>query len=509
MFRSNALTVEKAQKRLTDLGSEHIVVKKIYGTKDAFQIMCNLCNATYEKCYRHIKTKPKCLECKGNIEKRIVITKEMVQDAFVALGLKDQVIEKIPHSHGTWKIKCGVEKCGKEYSKTYRDIQNKSTCIYCAINTGKCHSISIAETGELVMRCAEVTIESIRELVGDSGEVITQVYVPEEPINIKCKGCGQIYERTYGALKISKRCKHCAKEKKRKDMEEHVRKVIHDNGEELCSEYRSSHDNNLKIKCTYEHMYEMSWHDYQSGHGCTICAGNAKLILDDIKEIALKDGYTILDTKYVNNKTKLLFMCPSGHLFEMCWSSFQQEHRCSVCAGNQRLELDKLKEIALQDGYTILDTEYISNKTKLKFLCPSKHVFYMRWNDFQQKRRCFICRMSKGERKIYDYLTDLKIKFECQWTFDDCLSPLHNKLKFDFFIYPNLCCEYNGDFHYIIKFQDEKELEKIQLYDNIKKEYCEKNNIRLLVIHYSNFKHIENILLNELSQYFIDILSIM
>ena len=36
------------------------------------------------------------------------------------------------------------------------------------------------------------------------------------------------------------------------------------------------------------------------------------------------EGYELLSTEYICNSDKLLFKCPKGHEFKMCWGSFQQ-----------------------------------------------------------------------------------------------------------------------------------------------------------------------------------------
>ena len=83
-------------------------------------------------------------------------------------------------------------------------------------------------------------------------------------------------------------------------------------------------------------------------------------------------------------------------------------------------------------------------------------------------------------------------------------------LSFDFFYLPdyNTCIEYNGEQHYDWKdyyfsksiSDDERKrlFEEQKKHDNIKKEYCENNGIKLLVIPYWDLDHIYDILNEEL-----------
>jgi hypothetical protein len=64
------------------------------------------------------------------------------------------------------------------------------------------------------------------------------------------------------------------------------------------------------------------------------------------------------------------------------------------------------------------------------------------------------------------------------------------KLPFDFYL-PNynICIEFNGEQHYkpIKWFGGEKTLEGIKKRDKIKMEYCQNNNIPLIIINNDNY----------------------
>ena len=100
--------------------------------------------------------------------------------------------------------------------------------------------------------------------------------------------------------------------------------------------------------------------------------------------------------EYKNNKTKLKMQCSKGHIFYMIFNSFQQGRRCPFCAGNQKLTYKQVKNFIEEfKGYILLSTTYINIKTKLKIQCSEGHVFYMSFNSFQQNHRCSICAYNK------------------------------------------------------------------------------------------------------------------
>lgn len=99
------------------------------------------------------------------------------------------------------------------------------------------------------------------------------------------------------------------------------------------------------------------------------------------------------------------------------------------------------------------------------------------------------CGKSRGEDKISQILKNKNIFFETQKTFPDLLSNKNWKLRFDFY-FPeyNICLEYQGIQHYdsTNKFYSEEGQER----DNIKRDYCKNNNIKLIEIPYTDYDKI-------------------
>jgi len=78
--------------------------------------------------------------------------------------------------------------------------------------------------------------------------------------------------------------------------------------------------------------------------------------------------------------------------------------------------------------------------------------------------------------------------------FDGCINI--NKLPFDFYLpEKNICIEYDGEQHFRNIFSD-KSFKETKINDNIKDEFCIKNNIFLIRIPYFKFEEINNILIN-------------
>lgn len=103
------------------------------------------------------------------------------------------------------------------------------------------------------------------------------------------------------------------------------------------------------------------------------------------------------------------------------------------------------------------------------------------------------CLKSKGELKIGQLLSEHNILFEKQKSFDTCVSPKGTKLKFDFYIDNRYLLEYDGECHYFhvnSGWSNEEQLAKCQLHDQIKNEWCKKNNIPLIRIPYTKYNEL-------------------
>ena len=120
-----------------------------------------------------------------------------------------------------------------------------------------------------------------------------------------------------------------------------------------------------------------------------------KLPYKDIKyRIESVDGYKLLSTEYTGALSKLKFMCPEGHIFWMTWNNFQRGQRCAECYRlSLCLDINYIKEQTsiLALGYKLISTKYINNNVKMKFICNKDHTFKMRQAHFQQGRRCPEC----------------------------------------------------------------------------------------------------------------------
>jgi hypothetical protein len=115
-----------------------------------------------------------------------------------------------------------------------------------------------------------------------------------------------------------------------------------------------------------------------------------KLTYEYIKEYIESFDYKLNDT-YTNSKIKLNMICNEGHNIKIRWNDFHQGHRCSECKKLKRYNILEIKEYISSFNYTCVSDVYINCMEKLIIKCPNDHIVNMRYNDFQQGKRCRRC----------------------------------------------------------------------------------------------------------------------
>ena len=102
-------------------------------------------------------------------------------------------------------------------------------------------------------------------------------------------------------------------------------------------------------------------------------------------------------------------------------------------------------------------------------------------------------RASRGEITIAEILTDAELDFKEEYSFPDLVSNTGRPLRFDFAVFDDsgdldFLIEYQGIQHYQPKqkFGGISGLRKQQFNDLMKREYCKKHKITLVIIPYTD-----------------------
>lgn len=359
--------------------------------------------------------------------------------------------------------------------------------------------------------------DKISIICPEHGEFFQTAELHYRPAN--CPKCGQI-----------KRNKT-----KTKNTEWFINKAskIHNNKYQYTNTKYIHSDIKVSIICPIHGKFEQNPGSHLTGRGCNKCAiefskknkslSNEQFILKANKIHDNKYNYSKIN--YINNHTKITIICPihgdfkqhpGNHLLgSICPKCriITIKSKLSTCTNNKNL-LNLYPEICKE----------WSNKNKLKPQTYYSQSNYKVWwkclkCNFEYKAKiyhrtklnssCPKCNFSHGEKKIEQYLIKNNINFKSQYRIKECKNI--KQLPFDFGILnknENLLglIEYNGQQHYKLEktgiFSKLENFQKVQKRDKIKQNFCKENQIPLLIIPYTEYNNIEQLL-----QEFLDTLS--
>lgn len=218
----------------------------------------------------------------------------------------------------------------------------------------------------------------------------------------------------------------------------------------------------------------------------------AKRILEQ-RERYLINSEVLNEPIHTHKKTD--FLCPK--CFSVWTSridSFSQGKRCPFCSGkkvnhtNWAYNNKDMRKWAIDENLLKKYTE--NSHKKLEWKCPKcSNIFSGRIDNFKRGNRCPNCKVSKGETFISDFLTEHNLNHQTQYKINDC--KLHRILPFDHAIFDNEnnlkgLIEYHGMQHEkpVKAFGGRAKFKDQIKRDLSKKQFCDQNNIPLLVIWY-------------------------
>jgi hypothetical protein len=207
--------------------------------------------------------------------------------------------------------------------------------------------------------------------------------------------------------------------------------------------------------------------------------------LKEYCEIAKSRGGECISTEYVNNHIKLKFRCYCGCEWESIGTNIKKGKWCPRCGGNEKYDIEDMKELAKKNGGECLSTEYHGIGFPLKWKCSEGHIWETRPNKILRGRWCHYCNQSCGENIVRCYL-EAMIGYSFPKSRPKWLKNRNGHgLELDGFCKElNIAFEHNGDQHYKLTSysKTEEKFKKIQNNDLDKRKRCQENNIKLLTI---------------------------
>jgi hypothetical protein len=179
-----------------------------------------------------------------------------------------------------------------------------------------------------------------------------------------------------------------------------LRELANEKGGECLATSYINNKTKVPWRCTYGHQWCAKPNDITSGQWCPVCARNQPLCLDDMHEIANGRNGRCLSLEYINNRTKLEWLCSQGHRWWASPDAIKRGTWCPSCATKRRanarkLTIGKMKEIAKEREGECLSEVYINSQTPLEWKCKRQHIWNARPNNIMNGTWCPKCKNRK------------------------------------------------------------------------------------------------------------------
>lgn len=202
--------------------------------------------------------------------------------------------------------------------------------------------------------------------------------------------------------------------------------------------------------------------------------------------------------QYINASTPINHYCTKH---KITWAALPDNilrgHGCVECGKektgfkNTKTHEQYILDVHNVNEHILVLEKYIDCATAILHQCTICGTIWKPIpNNVLSRKGCPGCNQSYGEQMVSNWLVFNDIKYVPQYKFIDCIDK--RPLPFDFYISElNICIEYQGQQHYQpVNFggiSDEDAYNNfltIQCHDEIKKNYCDSNGIKLIYVPY-------------------------
>jgi hypothetical protein len=249
-------------------------------------------------------------------------------------------------------------------------------------------------------------------------------------------------------------------------------------------------------ECSKGHKWKATWNSINSGNKwCAICARNVKPTIEECCEYVKNEhNGRCCNTIYVNSHVRMLWECSEGHQWKTNWNGIKNKKTwCPVCANKSKPSVEECNEyVTKKYNGKCLEKVYVNNETRMLWECSKGHQWRASWGNLHIGNKwCPECSSFKTEHKCKELL-EQKLGFELKKTNFKCESNCYqwdgyneeHKIAFEYHGYQHY--EYPNYWHKTLAIYEkaiQRDLDKVQ--------YAKENNIRLIIIPYTEEKNLE------------------
>lgn len=355
------------------------------------------------------------------------------------------------------------------------------------------------------------------------GDAFDYAYLPESIARaaevIVCRKHGKIEMIPRDHLRSRYGCPHCASEKVRKSPLAYSKETIKKANAKYDHKFdysgvdlNTEKGGKVQIACPDHGPFQMSLHRHLHGeHGCPECAKvevtRQTTKYTDVEAVAARarevHGDVYEYTDYDPETRTIVYICPRHGETKQLLRSHMTGRGCNGCGYANRTitpeEFLARAKVVHPEGYTYDLTELTTVNHKITIRHECGHEYQGRVSNHLSGQGCVRCKVSLGEEKIAQFLTEHGLDHTPQYRVGDYLY------RYDFFVPDlNLLIEYDGEQH----FRPVKYFGGVETYERLVQRDREKNLLakmfghHLIRIPYTQFDNLEVYLSRAIDRYF-------
>jgi len=184
------------------------------------------------------------------------------------------------------------------------------------------------------------TLKYVEQCFKDQGcELLEKEYKNNRCLMKYRCNCGNISSIRFSDFQIGIRCIKCGGNEKH--ALEFVEQYFKYRGCRLLEKKYINNNIRMKYKCNCGNISKISFKNFRKGERCYRC-GIKKIALklknsfDETEQYFEEQGCQLLEKEYINNNTKMKYICNCGNISEISFNSFQKGERCYSCSIKKR-----------------------------------------------------------------------------------------------------------------------------------------------------------------------------
>ena len=176
---------------------------------------------------------------------------------------------------------------------------------------------------------------------------------------------------------------------------EYVKSYFEEHGCKLLETSYVNSKTKMRYICEHGHKAEVTFGSFRRGHRCAECNGTKKFTYNYVKQYFKDRECRLLEIEYINALTKMKYVCSCGNESEMTFAHFREGKRCAICSGTEKYTFTYVKKYFEDNKCKLIELEYLNNTTPMKYICECGNMSKICFKSFIKGSRCVRCKGRK------------------------------------------------------------------------------------------------------------------